>query len=152
MQSAVRMNYRFLWRALEKSEPEIAGKILASQIRTIPFDRDLNNIPFYFLTFCKINNLDASIISTSKYCRSTNDLKRLFIGCLISIYSPDAFKLIDTPRKGIASATCNIIGMQRPHISKMIDEAVAMFKHNQGEFRNRVNALTEKIKGGGNGT
>lgn len=140
-------------RLLARQQPDVAAELLSSIQPQPPHDTDQENIPYYFLTFCKIQNIESQELSLSRYNSEMVAAKKLLIACVLHIYCPVVFNQpvgLQNVKWGIVSRLSKSLHNTKPAISMLIQEVVTQYKV-YDDFRDQVDMIVEKIKGGGDG-
>src|SRR5690606_33239930 len=107
-----------------------------------PFDTNLSHIPRYFSHFCRLSGVHQELMSS-------ND-KRLLIGCMVSIYSPETLRADNHSKTGLVTTIAKVFNQTHQYVSILMKEAIVHYKA-YDDFRERVDELTEQMKGGADG-
>src|SRR5436190_1656422 len=126
--------YTLLGKLVELHHPEIAQTLLSE---SSPVETDLSKVENYYRLFCDQNEIGYKELSTEydhSIVRKLNrtergNLKRVFIGAMIHLYSPASYKhpkgaVIFT--KGLQSTLRKVIGLDHRVMNLLFDQVVAM--------------------------
>ena len=136
--------YALLGQTLMNTMPDLANELLTTHCNGNPLDSDLYNIPKYYRTFCAAHNINPGEHSGAVYTREKVDLRKVFVCCILHIYSPQVFVQpteFIVVRHGLVRSLSSSINQEQGNVSKMIREVITLQDVYQ-EFKERVvNAL-----------
>lgn len=145
-----RRDLTLIGRLLTKTQPQQAADLLSTYQAEAPHDRDLTNIPFYFLKFCHAQGLEAEALAFSRYSTEMVDRKKVFIGCIIKIYSPSSFVHSTSLKWGLVRRIAAVLNHPNNYVSELVARVISSYKV-YDDFCDQVDTITEKMKGGTNG-
>lgn len=141
-----RRDFTLLGKLVAKLQPKVAEQLLSDHSADSPLDKDLNNINFYFLNFCKVSGIEADDFAFSRYDRPMIANKRVFIGVLLRIYSPGSLRSGLPVKWGILKRTAELFkhNPETGHAHKLISDTIFQYKA-YDDFREQVDNCVEKI-------
>lgn len=135
-------------RLLIKKQPDIAAELLSNYHPADPHDHNLQNIPVYFQAFCDHNNIVSEQLAFSRYNSEMVENKRMFIGCILDIYVPDALLYHhDELKHGLVTNVAATLNHSISYVSEMLKEVILQYKV-YDDFREKVDECSKKMKGG----
>lgn len=129
-----RRDLPLLGRLMIKKYPEIAAELLSSYNPAAPFDDNLTNVSHYY----------------SRYNTFPDFNKRVFVGVMVAIYSPESLRNDDNQRKGLITTIAQVLNLSHQYISLLAKESILYYKI-YDDFREKVDIVTEQMKGGADG-
>lgn len=145
-----RRDHALIGKLLALKQPHIAAELLSSYQPVTPYDDNLHNIPGYFQSFCSLNDIAEYDLAYSRYNSSMVDNKRLFICCLVQLYSPQSLRSCENYRSGLGMGIAHTLNQTQQYISLLIKEVIQHYKV-YDDFREKVDECVEKMKGGEDG-
>jgi hypothetical protein len=138
MQLNAAVSYSLLGKLLVRNEPEVAYRLMAAIAAPEPLDTDLTKLKDYFLTFCLIQGINSKEYTGALYKSSKIDQRRLFVACMIQIYTPGA--------RSLNRKLSQIFKADETNTRKMRDQ-VDMWYRTSDQFREKVDETVNKLMG-----
>lgn len=126
-----------LGKLLSKQKPELAEEL--SQYLPAsrqPIESDLTKVPFYFQSFCAIQQIDPKEYTGALYKSSKIDKRRFFIAVMILLYHPRT--------RLLAKCISETIGQDPGDTTRMIQQVEFRYQHIE-EFRVQVDGMVEML-------
>lgn len=126
-----------LGRLLLKKKPEIAQELISEYLPArVPLDADLDKIPDYFQTFCRLQQLDPKEYTGPLYKSSKIDKRRLFVAAIILMYHPRT--------RLVAKYISETIGQDPSNTVKLIQEVEFRYKELE-DFKTQVDEIVKTL-------
>jgi hypothetical protein len=133
--TALGKNYSLIGRVLKKAKPEVYMEIV--DMLTPGEEIDVQKIYRFYAKYDQLEHVGEKV-----------DRARVFVAVMIKLYYPYMLdKVITAAGHNFALIISTCFGLQRPHVSRMIPEAIVMYKC-YDDFKIKVDEAFEKIKNG----
>ena len=130
--------------------PAIADEILSkySEKGHPPLDTDFENIRFYYLTFCKLQAVEPYDLTGHLGTIEKTDLRRLFIGAMVKIYSPETLHQPSEAisiKRGMGRPLSKLFKVSEQIISNDTYMVIAWLKNGYLDYKVNVDAMLTQL-------
>lgn len=117
--------HQLLGKLLVSRHPELAAEFL-KQIP--PIDTDLGKLPAFLTAFCACKGIEPEEFKGPLLVRSRVELRRIFVGAMVHIFTPQAYHLppgIMFFTRGFTKALCEQLNINDSYTTRFIRQVVS---------------------------
>lgn len=143
-----RKEFAILGRLLLTKKPEIANELISTYLPAKEaIETDQSKIGYFFLVFCKVQDIDLNEYLGPVYKSNKVAVRRLFIACILNLYAPHVFihPLQNTSiNRGLIKQLANTLQWDKQPVSVMVRQIV-LWQNQYKDFSDQVSEVLEKM-------